>query len=301
MEINTTGSPKWHDRAHTSVGLAIVDAMGTSKEPQELREVVAVRSTCPAATYPAHGTMWEGSKVKLFWSSELLLPSGKVCLWGSMPLRMGCPCGLKVAFLSTPLPWSGQGCRKGNPHPWSRAKTWEASAQSKRPPPGGCWQAPRAGHQADGWCNHVRTPWVCHSVPQLPTLCQHLSCAFVPPRILSCLLPHEEQWFYPHAKFLKTPCNISFLALSAATRYGDLPSEPYPCANLPLLKQKRDGHRMTRCFPLVNWNFVFPDSCWAGLPVSLYTAQMSQACVLPGRSCVPGWKQPQRKTGIDIC
>lgn len=117
---------------------------------------------------------------------------------------------------------------------------------------------------------------------------QHLSCAFVPPRILSCLLPHEEQWFYPHAKFLKTPCNISFLALSAATRYGDLPSEPYPCANLPLLKQKRDGHRMTRCFPLVNWNFVFPDSCWAGLPVSLYAAQMSQACVLPGRSCVPG-------------
>lgn len=74
------GSPKWHDRAHTSVGLAIVDAMGTSKEPQELQEMVAVRSTGPAATYPAHGTMWERSKVKLFCSSELLLPSGKVCL-----------------------------------------------------------------------------------------------------------------------------------------------------------------------------------------------------------------------------
>lgn len=80
MEINTTGSPKWHDRARTSVGLAIADAMGTSKEPQELQEEVAVRSTRPAASYPAQGTMWEGSKVKLFCSSELLLPSGKVHL-----------------------------------------------------------------------------------------------------------------------------------------------------------------------------------------------------------------------------
>lgn len=139
---------------------------------------------------------------------------------------------------------------------------------------------------------------LCPSVAYImsaPQLC------FCPPKDFVLLASTWGAVVLPHAKFLKTPCNISFLALSAATRYGDLPSEPYPCANLPLLKQKRDGHRMTRCFPLVNWNFVFPDSCWAGLPVSLYTAQMSQACVLPGRSCVPGWKQPQRKTGIDIC
>lgn len=83
---------------------------------------------------------------------------------------------------------------------------------------------------------------------------------FFPQIFFPLAIPQKQHWLYPCAKFSKTPsCNLSFLALSVAERHGELPSDPYLCARLPLMKWNSNGHRLTRRFMLEDWNFVFPD------------------------------------------
>lgn len=92
------------------------------------------------------------------------------------------------------------------------------------------------GCQDEGWCQ--QQSGLCGRFTLSPRW--QLSTLIVPffSEYLSCLLFHTNSIGFTRVLNFQTPSsNLSFLAsLSAAERHGELPSDPYPCANLPLLK-----------------------------------------------------------------
>lgn len=107
---------------------------------------------------------------------------------------------------------------------------------------------------------------------------------FFPKKYLFCLLFHTNtigyiQVLHFHSLLVTF---LFFSSLSGAERHRELPSDPQLCANLPPLKWKSNGHRLTRCFMLENWNFVFP-VLFQGWAVDFF---IHSARILPGISSV---------------
>lgn len=114
----------------------------------------------------------------------------------------------------------------------------------------------------------------------------YFNCAFFSPKIFVLLaIPHKQNQLYSGATFSKSTCDLSFFAsLSGAERHRELPPDPQLCANLPPLNWKSNGHKLTRCFTLEYWNFVFP-VLFQGWAVVFF---IHNACILPSLSCVSG-------------
>lgn len=109
----------------------------------------------PVASHPAQHTTWGESNVQLVFCCRLLLPSGKVCLQGSVFLRMDHPCSL-CRSLSPP---SAQlcSCKRVDPPPCFRAQIWQRKPQCRNkcppsPPASASDHLAVSGRQDDGGC-----------------------------------------------------------------------------------------------------------------------------------------------------
>lgn len=190
------------------------------------------------------------SRISVFWGWAVLAVSGGCFPQPSSPLVSYAAAGEAILLLVSE----------------HRRDKESFSVGRNVPTLGSCWWPP-SSLWLSGWRlvpTTVRTMCAFHPVPWMAT--KHLNCALFP-EYLSCLLLHTNSTAFTHVLNFQTPSsNLSFLAsLSAAERHREIPSDPYPCANLPLLKWNSNGHRLTSRFMLENWNSVFPDLCqgWA--------------------------------------
>lgn len=187
---------------------------------------------------------------------ELLLPRGKARLWASVLLRKGHPEGC------FPQPSSPKSSLQLEDSQSSSLLQGMARAQ-KTPAQGQMLphQAAASTHLAlEGARINAKTnpDWGCFTQSTEWKL-SSLTVPFFPKKLVLLAVAHKENWLYSGATFSKPTCGLSIFApLSGAERRRELPSDLQLCANLPPLKRKSNGHRLTRCFMLENWNFVFP-------------------------------------------
>lgn len=188
---------------------------------------------------------------------ELLLPRVKARLWASVLLRKGHPEG---CFPQPSSPKSSLQLEESQSSSllqgMARAQK-SSSTGTNAPTPGSCLHPPRSWGCQDKCQNQSRLR-VLHSVHWMEI--KYFNCAFFrPPKLVLLAVAHKQNWLYSGATFSKPTRGLSFFAsLSGAERRRELPSDLQLCANLPPLKRKSNGHRLTRCFMLENWNFVFP-------------------------------------------
>lgn len=119
-----------------------------------------------------------------------------------MSLRMGCPCGLKVAFppltscsaVGKAIPIRGAGQRHEKPQHRANAPHQEAAGE-----PLVLAVRLMADATMSGLHGYITLSLGCLHGTSAPQL-----CFFSPKDFVLLALPHEEQWFNPRAKFLKT-------------------------------------------------------------------------------------------------
>lgn len=206
---------------------------------------VPVPCTPCCLTQPARGTK---RNVKLLFCMELLLPSGKA-LWASVLLRKGHPEG---CFPQPSSPKPSLQLEESQPSSllqgMARAQK-SSSTGTNAPTPGSCQHPPRSWGCQDK----------CQNQPRLRVEIKYFNCTFFPPKISSACCSTQTELAIFRCYISKTSLwPFFFLPHCQVLRRRELPSDLQLCANLPPLKRKSNGHRLTRCFMLENWNFVFP-------------------------------------------